>query len=166
MSKVEVQIDDQVFQVEVKSPFGKLSAQIEVVVDGKASILTLPDWQSSAEAWHWFEIDGSSYEIDLDPELRWIKSIDGLHRIEVSDLEANISRPRSGDSRIKAPIPGLVSKLFVQQDQEVKTGERLLILEAMKMENEICSPKDGRVKNLNVFVGKSVALAEVMASIE
>ena len=57
---------------------------------------------------------------------------------------------------IKAPMPGLVLDVLVQIGQEVKAGEKVLILEAMKMENVITAPSDGIIKAINVQRGNAV----------
>ena len=57
---------------------------------------------------------------------------------------------------IKAPMPGVVLKVQVQQGQAVKAGQVLVILEAMKMENEIVAPKDGTVAQIVAAKGASV----------
>ncbi len=59
-------------------------------------------------------------------------------------------------SDIKAPMPGLVLSVQVQEGQEVQHGEPLLVLEAMKMENLIKSPGSGRVKRIHVSNGNTV----------
>ena len=57
---------------------------------------------------------------------------------------------------VKAPMPGVVLKVQVQQGQAVKAGQVLVILEAMKMENEIGAPKDGTVAQIVAAKGASV----------
>ena len=57
---------------------------------------------------------------------------------------------------VKAPMPGVVLKVQVQQGQAVKAGQILVILEAMKMENEIVAPKDGTVAQIVAAKGASV----------
>jgi biotin carboxyl carrier protein len=59
-------------------------------------------------------------------------------------------------AQLKAPMPGLVLKILVEQDQVVSKGENLLILEAMKMENMIKSPADGTIKRLLVTTGDKI----------
>ncbi len=66
---------------------------------------------------------------------------------------------------VAAPMPGTVLKVKVAAGDTVKKGQVLLILEAMKMENEIVSPADGKVAALNVEPGKSVTAGEVMVTI-
>ena len=65
-------------------------------------------------------------------------------------------------SEIKAPMPGLVLKLFVTQGAEVKKGDNLFILEAMKMENIIKSPADVTVKTVKIKPGDKVEKGQVL----
>ena len=62
----------------------------------------------------------------------------------------------AGEHSIDAPMPGKIVKLVAQEGQAVKAGEVLLILEAMKMQNEITADADGTVKTFNVSAGQSV----------
>lgn len=61
-----------------------------------------------------------------------------------------------GPQTVTAPMPGKVVRVLVSPGQEVKEGEGLLVVEAMKMENELGSPKDGTVKEIHVQEGASV----------
>ena len=63
---------------------------------------------------------------------------------------------------IKAPMPGMVLKLFVTEGTEVKKGDNLFILEAMKMENIIKSPGDAIVKTVKIKPGDKVEKGQVM----
>jgi biotin carboxyl carrier protein len=65
-------------------------------------------------------------------------------------------------SEIKAPMPGLVLKLFVSEGAEVKKGDNLFILEAMKMENIIKSPADVIVKSVKIRPGDKVEKGQVL----
>mgnify|MGYP000941608080 CR=1 FL=1 len=72
----------------------------------------------------------------------------------------------AGDTTIEAPLPGNVWKVMVKEGQEVKEGDVLLILEAMKMENEIYSPSDGTVAAVHVVEGASVNGGDVLVSLK
>lgn len=67
-----------------------------------------------------------------------------------------VSAPVPGALTVKAPMPGTVMSFKVTVGQEVKRGDVLLILEAMKMENEIVAPQAGKVASLRVPVSASV----------
>lgn len=67
---------------------------------------------------------------------------------------------------LKAPMPGLILEIAVEKGQEVAKGDKLLILEAMKMENVIKASGDGIVDEIKVEVGKSVENGQVLITFE
>jgi biotin carboxyl carrier protein len=69
------------------------------------------------------------------------------------------------DFHLKAPMPGMVVSIPVQDGQTVKKGEVLAILESMKMQNELRSPRDGKVARLRVKVGDRVEQKDTMLSV-
>ncbi len=68
--------------------------------------------------------------------------------------------------KLKAPMPGLIHSLKVEEGTEVKKGDPLLILEAMKMENVIKSPGDGVIKSIHVQAKESVEKNELLISFQ
>ena len=68
----------------------------------------------------------------------------------------------TGELLIKAPIPGLVSRLYVRAGDSVKANQALAILEAMKMENELRAPRDGAVTDVRVKAGERVDQGAVL----
>jgi biotin carboxyl carrier protein len=72
----------------------------------------------------------------------------------------------SGPQVILAPMPGKIVRLLAKVGQAVKAGEGLIVIEAMKMENELRSPKAGRVKDVSVTPGTSVEAGRVLVVIE
>jgi len=92
-----------------------------------------------------FYLNNKKYSIELKNKFDlFIESMGYTSKSEVSLSE------------VKAPMPGLVFDILVSEDQEVTAGESLLILEAMKMENVIKSPRDGKIASINVEKGNSV----------
>lgn len=86
-----------------------------------------------------------------------------LYQVEVRDERSiRLARapagfvPDSGEIRIEAPMPGLIVKAPVTVGQLVREGEVLIILESMKMDNELCAPRDGTVARVHVKEGDSV----------
>ncbi|MBQ3304831.1 MAG: biotin/lipoyl-binding protein, partial [Clostridia bacterium] len=70
-----------------------------------------------------------------------------------------------GSKPVKAPMPGTGLDVKVSVGQAVKNGDTLLILEAMKMENEIAAPADGTVASINVSKGTAVNTGDLMISL-
>lgn len=71
-----------------------------------------------------------------------------------------------GEVTVKSPLPGQIKKVFKKLNEDVEAGESVLVLEAMKMENEIKSPKKGRIKELRVEEGKPVDPQAVLFIVE
>ena len=71
-----------------------------------------------------------------------------------------------GAARIIAPMPGKVVRLLVEAGQEVETGHGIVVVEAMKMQNEMKSPKKGTVVTINVAIGATVNGGDLLAVIE
>jgi biotin carboxyl carrier protein len=72
----------------------------------------------------------------------------------------------TGEFHLKAPMPGLVVTIPVAEGQEVKKGQVLLILESMKMQNELKSPRDGKVNRIKVRAGESVEQRQTLLSVQ
>lgn len=71
----------------------------------------------------------------------------------------------AGETVVKAPMPGTILKLNVSVGSAVKEGQVLLVLEAMKMENEIVSPVNGKITAIKVAKGSQVSAGDVMVVI-
>ena len=71
----------------------------------------------------------------------------------------------AGAQTISAPMPGTILKVNVANGQAVKKGDVLMVLEAMKMENEIMAPADGTITSVNVNAGASVEAGTVLCAL-
>lgn len=71
----------------------------------------------------------------------------------------------AGSVKVASPMPGKILSLKASAGQAVKKGDVLVILEAMKMENEIVAPSDGTVATMNVTAGQNVESGEVLATL-
>ncbi|MGH2480640.1 MAG: biotin/lipoyl-containing protein, partial [Ktedonobacteraceae bacterium] len=71
----------------------------------------------------------------------------------------------SGDANIRAPMPGLVSNVLAEEGTEVQRGQPVIVLEAMKMENDLTTPRTGIVKSLRVAKGQAVNQGDLLAVI-
>jgi biotin carboxyl carrier protein len=72
----------------------------------------------------------------------------------------------AGEQRIVAPMPGKVLRVLVQPGQDVAARQPLVVVEAMKMENELSSPRAGRVKEVAAVEGQSVEAGRVLIVVE
>ena len=139
--------------------------ELVAVVGGEEIPVFLPG-SAEFDQIEWMVVNDRPYELVMDRHLRWLQANDGRHSIEVRDMEATVTRPISGDGRVKAPIPGLITRIMVEPGQQVEVGDPLLVLEAMKMENVIRAPRSGSVQQLNVQPGQTVVLGERLVEIE
>ena len=71
-----------------------------------------------------------------------------------------------GPRKLTAPMPGKVVRLLVQEKEEIEQGQGLLVMEAMKMQNELKSPKKGVVQKILAAEGANVNAGDVLAIVE
>ena len=72
----------------------------------------------------------------------------------------------SGPARIVAPMPGRLVRVLVSTGQDVQAGQGLVVVEAMKMENEIRAPRSGRVKDVPAREGQAVEAGALLVVVE
>ena len=124
---------------------------------------------------HSLLVDGHSYEASVFPgeEEGWQVLIHGkLYPAQVEDEREKRLRSRSdsgvaerGEFHLKAPMPGLVVALPVEEGQAVAKGDVLVILESMKMQNELRAPRAGTVARLRVGIGDSVEQRQTLLTV-
>jgi propionyl-CoA carboxylase alpha chain len=155
----------------------KLSAKVEaagagliVNLDGKAHRLEDIDWRPGRPVFRG-RLDGQAFTVAVKPAAEGF-----VIRHRAATLHVLVLSPRSAELHEKlppkkaadtskmvlSPMPGLVVSIDVAQGQEVKTGEVVAVLEAMKMQNIIRAERDGVVKAVGVKSGDSVAADEVL----
>ncbi len=115
------------------------------------------------------EINGTKYSVEVDKTMQPVKTPKLLRSISVPSTDAHPSIAKTsspsapkGTGTIKSPLPGVILDLFVKEGDIVKIGQRLLVLEAMKMENNIESDKAGRVVSIAKSKGESVMEGDVL----
>ena len=116
------------------------------------------------------EVNGTSYNVEVQKELR-VNKTPTLVRAESpqpSRKESKIPRvvSRTTNLAIKAPLPGTIISVLVKEGEKVTIGQKLLTMEAMKMENNVLSEKDGIVRVVKVKPGETVAQNDVLIEIE
>jgi biotin carboxyl carrier protein len=119
-------------------------------------------------------VDDASYEAYVYPtDGTWQVLLTGRsYQARVEDEREHLLREASGeasldsvDFHLKAPMPGLLVAVQVNEGQEVYAGDVLVILESMKMQNELKSPRTGKVTRLRVKVGDNVEQNETLLSV-
>ena len=121
-------------------------------------------------------IEGRSYILGLEKSdngeytIRWTG---GDIPLEVEDDRARLLKRVLGPAgsgkvikSVKAPMPGMVVKLLVEKGAKVKKGQPLLVVEAMKMENEITAHADGTISDIKAAEGQAVEKNEILMVIE
>lgn len=167
MNKYAVSIDGYTFDIELALP-PQDTRQFTINIDGKPITVRLPEAESTSlqgRGYAMIIVDDRPYEVNIDVLAGMLNGPRGVHKIDVRDKQAAVARPQSGDSRIKAPIPGIITQVMVSQGQSVEAGQPLMVLEAMKMENEIRAPRAGVVNALYAEKGRTVTRAEVLIEI-
>jgi biotin carboxyl carrier protein len=148
-SRVVAEIDGRRYEVEARSPHPGVYL---LVADGHVYDCRVAHTEAKRESPE-VTIAGRSYAVTLaDPK-----------RLRGAQSEAGHA---GGSSRIVAPMPGKVVRVMVEAGAEVEAGAGLVIVEAMKMQNEMKSPKAGRVVSVNVMAGATVNAGDVLAVVE
>jgi len=112
------------------------------------------------------EVNGTSYSVKMKEEIKKTKTPTLVRAASKRPSEPLKVNPSSSKTKIVAPIPGVVLSLDVKVGDVIKVGDRLLVLEAMKMENNIVSEKAGTITAVSINVGQQVLQNEIMIELE
>jgi len=140
MRKFKVKIDDEVFEVEVEE-IGAQASSVPVTsapTKSPAAPINIPQ-----------------------------KKVSQVSPVSAPKPEPKPSaKPGAGSGTVTAPIPGIVTEIKVTPGASVKKGDLLLLLEAMKMQNEILAPYDATVVEVAVSQGSSVQTGDVLVKLD
>lgn len=118
------------------------------------------------------EVNGTPYKVEIDRELKQTKTPKLVRPEAVPSTDSHpsvaktVSPGVATSGAVKSPLPGVILSLNVKVGDTVKVGQRLLVLEAMKMENNIDSDKEGRIAAVKVNQGDSVMEGDILVVIE
>ncbi len=138
---------------------------------------------------YYVTVNGNRYEVEVEEvkgefspaAITSEKEVHKEHReklkeeAEVPSKEKSVEEPKAevkksasevNGEKITCPMPGTIFNISVNEGQEVKKGDVILVLEAMKMENEIMSPKDGKIAQIAVVKGQQMNTGDLLAIIE
>jgi glutaconyl-CoA/methylmalonyl-CoA decarboxylase subunit gamma len=114
------------------------------------------------------EVNGTQYSVELEKEVKTSKtpvlvrtSVPQPTRSE-SKIKKNIS---SSATPVKSPLPGTIINVLVKEGDEVKVGQTLVVMEAMKMENNVLAEKEGKVTLVKVKAGDAVLQNDTLIEI-
>jgi acetyl/propionyl-CoA carboxylase alpha subunit len=145
-SNTKIQVNDTIYDIEVKDEI--------ITLNGKMIDVSLSDDKIT--------IEGNTFNIDFteegDPSMM---IIDGMLYL--------VSRKNSIYSlvtEIKTPMHGKIIKILVNEGDWVNNGQILVVLEAMKMQNQIRSPREGTIKSIKIVNDQSVKLGDILLTFE
>lgn len=165
MQKLMVTIEGMHFEVELDR-LNPEDTQLNVKVNGESVRVLHPKLDRPPEDLEWLVIDDRPYEIFFDRSQRVIKDGRGSYPVEMREMAVVVERPSRTNGTVRSPIPGQIAEVLVVVEQQVETGQPLLILEAMKMANEIRAPHGGIVRTINIHPGEKVTRDQVLLEIE
>lgn len=118
-------------------------------------------------------VNCESYDVHCErtAEALQIALLGAIYECTVSDPRSLRTRKKagvadSGEQKLIASMPGKVVRIITAVGDQIKAGQGILVIEAMKMQNEVRSPKDGQLKKLLVHQGANVVAGKVLAIIE
>jgi biotin carboxyl carrier protein len=161
----DITIDGKNHRLDLRQSGGLWSCRLdgcEVEVD---AVLARPDVLS-------LRIGNLAYEVKCERVAGEMHLWVGSERfaVEVRDPRSLRGRVRAADDhgpkKLTAPMPGKIVRVLVSQGDEVEAGAGVLVMEAMKMQNEIKSPKKGTIQKISVIAGAAVNAGDVLAIVE
>ncbi len=161
----DVALDGKNYRLELNQVEGRWSCRLdgrEIEVD---AVLARPNVLS-------LRIGNKAYEVKCERVASDVHIWVGSRRFapEVRDPRSLRSRGRSvdehGPRKLTAPMPGKVVRILLTQGSEVEAGAGVLVVEAMKMQNEVKSPKKGTIQKITVAEGSAVNAGDVLAIVE
>jgi biotin carboxyl carrier protein len=146
--KFRASVDDASFEVDVTGDVVRVGASVQFAVAPRGQTIDVTPASKGAPAARAF--------VAVAGDVTWV-SIDGeVFTIEIEDAQ-RMRRPRAAAGEgLSAPMPATVIRVIAEPGREVKRGETLLLLEAMKMELPVRAPRDGKVKALHCQAGQLV----------
>jgi len=143
-----IRIGDRLLEVDFESVSGQ--PVFSLILDGKSYESFV---YQSEEDWDVL-LRGRQYQVKVEDEReKRLRAAAGAGAVE------------GGEFHLKAPMPGLIVAVLIEEGQEVKKGQVMLILESMKMQNELKAPRDGRMGRIRVKAGESVEQRQALLSV-
>lgn len=110
-------------------------------------------------------VNGTTLDVEVHREQKQATKIDRPKVVAGAGPQPSRVKPQGSMGDVKSPLPGIIQGIRVKEGETVKAGQCLVILEAMKMENEIAATTDGVVEKLHVSQGQSILEGDIVATI-
>ena len=113
------------------------------------------------------EVNGTPYKVEIHREVKKVATPKLIReKIPTKKSDTKIKKQSSNTLKVSAPLPGNILNVLVKEGDTVKKDDKLLVMEAMKMENNVLAEKEGTVSSIKVAVGDSVLQGDVLIEIE
>jgi len=137
-------------------------------INGKEYKVTIGDIENNIAN---ITVNGEDYKVEMEKEPEPEKKKVVVRPVAAAPAAASVSSPAAAGkvntkNAVKAPLPGVVVKVCVEAGQVVKSGETVVVLEAMKMANNLTAEKDGTVSAILVKEGDSVMEGTALVAFE
>lgn len=161
--KLQAELNDEQREVEIKRDGAKISARVE----NREYELEASEVEPNV---YLLKHENRIYQVYVAPN--------GIANVGNRQFEINLIDPKrlrgsgasdanaGGASEIKTAMPGKLVRVLVEAGAEIKKGEPVLVVEAMKMQNEMKAPKDGTIREIRFAEGATVNAGDVLAVIE
>ncbi|MAS12920.1 MAG: acetyl/propionyl-CoA carboxylase subunit alpha [Nitratireductor sp.] len=169
-----VRLEDTYLPVSLVEGMISIPLEMDIRIDGADPLTVRSNWRPGEPVWEG-EVNGRSVAVQVRPILNGVKlawqgvSADArvmLPRIADLDRLMPVREAPDTSKMLLCPMPGLVVSIAVTEGQEVKAGETLAIVEAMKMENVLRAERDATVSKINAAPGDSLAVDAVIMEFE
>ena len=167
--KLQAETGEEKHEIEIKNADGKVFAS----VDGREYELEVSQPEPNI---YLLKNEGKIFEAFVSPQQKAGDPFQvqiGRHSLDVKLFDPKRLRGTGldaehgdGAAEIRTAMPGKVMRILVEKGASVEKGDGVLVVEAMKMQNELKSPKAGTVKDIRVEEGSTVAAGDVLAIIE
>ncbi len=138
--------------------------KFDFTVNGNKYNVEVKDFEDSLAT---IVVNGTTYEVEVRQEVKKTKTPKLVRKeVERKPGEGAVPNKATGAGAIKAPLPGNIFKINVAVGDTVNKGDVLLIMEAMKMENNVLAEKAAVVKNIKVAVGDAVLQNDILIEFE
>ncbi len=111
------------------------------------------------------EVNGTMYEVEMDLETKVSKTPTLVRKVIPSEAEKIEKKEGGSPTPVKAPLPGNILLIKIKKGDIIKKGDVLLIMEAMKMENNIMAEKNGVVEHIHVNPGDTVLEGDILLEV-